>query len=105
MAACSRVTTGTRKNEVLGLRWKDLDLGNGTLQLRTALERSGGVVSFAKPKTKGSQRRIQLTTMAAGVGPQHAQLRFSYVCAGSMLTLSRKTLSGSYLRFTSASRA
>jgi len=39
------------------------------------------------------------------VGPQHAQPRFSYLCAGSMLTLSRNTLSGSYLRFTSASRA
>jgi integrase len=57
-------TTGMRKSEVLGLRWKDVDLDRGEVHLATVLERRGGEVTFAQPKTKGSRRHIQLTREA-----------------------------------------
>lgn len=54
-------TTGMRKSEVLGLRWRDVDVARGEVHLATVLERRGGTVSFAQPKTRGSKRHIQLT--------------------------------------------
>ena len=32
--------TGPRKGELLGLRWKDLDLGSGTAAIRRTLQRT-----------------------------------------------------------------
>jgi integrase len=57
------VHTGMRPGELLGLRWEDVTLGDtsGILQLNRAL--SAG--ELATPKTKGSRRRIKLSTGSA----------------------------------------
>src|SRR5215208_1355742 len=52
------VHTGMRPGELLALRWDDVDLDSGTLQLNRAL--SDG--EFNAPKTSRSRRRIKLTT-------------------------------------------
>ena len=53
--------TGMRQGELLGLKWQDVDLGQGTVQIRRALVRVNGVpASLRPPKTPGSRRRIPL---------------------------------------------
>ena len=55
------VTTGMRRGEVLGLRWKDIDLDRGVLSVAQTLEqtRQPGLV-FKAPKTDRSRRQIPL---------------------------------------------
>jgi integrase len=65
------VTTGMRLSELLGLRWRDLDLGKRTIRLRTTLEKYHGEIDFVEPKTKGSRRQIDLTSTAADALRRH----------------------------------
>lgn len=59
------ITTGLRQGELLGLRWKDLDLEAGKLAVRRALVAGsvgsrGGAV-FDAPKNNKSRRTVKLT--------------------------------------------
>jgi integrase len=61
------VTTGLRRGELLALRWRDLDLENGTLTVARAVDEAAGVLSFKAPKSKASARSFGMlaaTTMA-----------------------------------------
>ena len=57
-------TTGMRLSEILGLRWRDVDLDRAEIQLRSTLEWSGDEFGFSEPKTRGSRRHILLTAHA-----------------------------------------
>jgi integrase len=60
------VATGMRQGELLGLRWKDVDLDGAAIVVRTTLERGKeGKFQFREPKTSRSRRRIPIG--AAGV--------------------------------------
>lgn len=54
------LTTGMRRGEILGLRWKDVDLNRGVLAVRRAAEVSGRKVSYKEPKTARSRRVVTL---------------------------------------------
>ena len=56
------LTTGMRQAELLGLRWQDVDLQNGFISVRRSLVFQSGSWSLDEPKTKGSRRRIHLTS-------------------------------------------
>jgi integrase len=58
------VTTGLRQGELLGLKWGDVDLEAGTLQVRRALTTAKGGPVLAAPKTKGSRRTVRLSETA-----------------------------------------
>jgi integrase len=58
------VTTGLRQGELLGLKWEDVDLDAGTLQVRRTLTTAKGGPVLAAPKTKGSRRTVKLTQTA-----------------------------------------
>ncbi len=62
MAALWRLAanTGMRRGEVLGLRWKDVDLDGRRLSVRQQLVRAGERVAFGAPKTKAGRRVIAL---------------------------------------------
>jgi integrase len=76
--------TGMRKSELLGLRWRDVDLDAGAIHLSTVLERVEGVLNFAKPKSKAGKRRIQLTTDAVlALRRQRARQRELRLAAGA----------------------
>jgi integrase len=51
---------GLRRGELLGLRWADVDLEAGTLEVVHALQRVGGELRFVRPKTEDSERTIPL---------------------------------------------
>ena len=54
------VTAGLRPGEMLALRWSDVDLEAGTLQINRALSDR----EFATPKTPRSRRKIELSSPA-----------------------------------------
>jgi integrase len=61
------VTTGMRKGELLGLRWEDIDLVAGTLQVRRQRTYVSGGVVEGPPKTASSEAPVTLdkATVAA----------------------------------------
>jgi integrase len=56
------ITTGLRRGELLGLRWKDVDLERETLRVGRALVREGGRHTLGETKTKRGRRQINLTS-------------------------------------------
>lgn len=58
------INTGLRQGELLGLKWDDVDLEDGSLQVRRtlAITKNGSV--FTTPKTSGSRRSVKLTSKA-----------------------------------------
>ena len=53
-------STGMRRGEVLGLRWHDVDLSRGTLEVTQAVEMVCGKLNVKPPKTARSARTIRL---------------------------------------------
>lgn len=58
------VTTGLRQGELLGLRWDNLDVGEGLLRVKRTLTRRKGHLLLGERKTKKSRRTVQLTDTA-----------------------------------------
>jgi integrase len=55
------LATGMRQGELLALRWQDVDLAHGTLQVRASLRyQVGKGFVFEEPKTKHGRRSIAL---------------------------------------------
>jgi integrase len=59
--------TGMREGELLGLRWRDVDLAAGHLTIQSALKNVNNRRWLGKPKTEAGRRQITLaaTTIAA----------------------------------------
>ena len=55
-------TTGLRRGEVLGLRWRDLDLNAGRLGVSQTLISVYGAPTFSTPKTAKGRRSVALDT-------------------------------------------
>jgi integrase len=58
------ITAGLRQGELLGLKWEDLDLDTGTLQVRRTLSEARSSRIFEAPKS-GKGRSIRLTRRAS----------------------------------------
>lgn len=60
-------TTGMRRGEVLGLRWKDVDLERGRISISQTLVSVAYAVQISEPKTQRSRRSIAIdpATLAA----------------------------------------
>ena len=56
--------TGLRQGELLGLKWDDVDLETGTLQVRRTLTTAKGGPALSSPKTKGSRRTVKRSPTA-----------------------------------------
>lgn len=60
--------TGMRRGELLGLRWKDVDLSEGRLTVnQNLIQKSDNEILFTSPKTKGSRRTLHLPPPAVRV--------------------------------------
>lgn len=71
-AVAVAIGTGLRRGELLGLRWGDVDLEQGTLRVERSLERRDANVSrgkkphlaFKSPKTERSRRSVAIAEFA-----------------------------------------
>jgi integrase len=66
------LTTGMRRGELLGLKWQDIDLDKGSLQVRRTMGRvAGHGVVTSEPKTASSRRKIALSSFVVEALKQH----------------------------------
>ena len=73
------LNTGMRRGELLGLRWKDIDFEAGQLTVNQGLVRvSGQGLVFQEPKTKLSNRVINLAPAVVQVLKEHKKKQAEY---------------------------
>jgi integrase len=78
------ITAGLREGELLGLRWEDVNLERGLLQVRQQLTRTRDGLSFTAPK-RGKARVVRLTDMAiAALGAHWVAQNEERTRAGSL---------------------
>jgi integrase len=66
------VSTGMRRGEILGLKWRDIDLEKQSLSIRRQLTRTWeNEFVIDKPKTKQSRRKVELTDNMVEVFERH----------------------------------
>jgi integrase len=67
------INTGLRQGELLGLKWDDVDLEDGSLQVRRTLTITKSGTIFTSPKTAGSRRSVKLTSKAIEALKHHLE--------------------------------
>ena len=65
------LASGMRQGEALGLRWDDVDLGNGTISVQRTLQRIEREWRFLEPKTSQSRRTLPLAGPVASALREH----------------------------------
>ncbi|MEX0782130.1 MAG: tyrosine-type recombinase/integrase [Dehalococcoidia bacterium] len=65
------ITCGLRQGEILGLRWEDIDLENGVLHVRRALQRVDGDSRLVETKTERSRRSVSLPALTVTALREH----------------------------------
>ncbi len=82
------VSTGLRQAELLGLRWRDIDLDMLSISVTQALYKRRGVCQFKEPKTAHSRRRVAMTPkLALFLREYRAERESIYWQLGKPLTL------------------
>jgi len=82
------VSTGLRQAELLGLRWRDIDLDMLSLSVSQVLYKRKGVCQFKEPKTSHSRRRVSMTPKLALFLREYKQERtLLYLELGGQLSL------------------
>jgi integrase len=74
------VTTGLRQSDLLGLKWEDVDLGEGLVRVKRTLTRRKGRSVLGEPKTKGSRRTVRLTYAAERASRITSPIEQYYCC-------------------------
>lgn len=62
---------GLRQGEVLGLQWSNVDLDEGTVTVRVALQRVNTKLQLVEPKTRSSKRTVSLSDMTVSALRRH----------------------------------
>jgi len=72
------VSTGLRQAELLGLRWRDVDLDLLSISVNRTLYKRSGICEFKEPKTSHSRRRLDMTPKLGTFLRQYKQDREAY---------------------------
>lgn len=67
------LTLGLRSGELRGLRWIDVDLNAGQLQVQQSIQRIEGTLQAKPPKTEKSRRRLPLPAVTCEALRQHRE--------------------------------
>jgi integrase len=67
--------SGARRGELLALRWRDLDLGTGTMRIERALEQTKQGITVKTPKTRHGRRVVTLAPVTVEVLRAHWRTR------------------------------
>ncbi|GAW91903.1 site-specific integrase [Calderihabitans maritimus] len=62
-----------RRGEILGLRWKDIDLKKGTISIRQILVTTAEGLRFQEPKTEKSRRSVAISPAVIEALKKHRQ--------------------------------
>ena len=82
------VSSGLRQAELLGLRWRDIDLDLLSISVSQVLYKRRGVCEFKEPKTSHSRRRVAMTPKLALYLREYREEReLLYLELGRQLTL------------------
>jgi len=82
------VSTGLRQAELLGLRWRDIDLDMCSISVSQVLYIRKGEYQFKEPKTSHSRRRVSMTPkLACFLRAYKLEREKLYFVLGSELTL------------------
>jgi integrase len=73
------IHTGLRQGELLGLKWDDVDLDEGSLQVRRTLSITKDGPIFTSPKTTGSRRSVKLTQRAIEALRSHLERQLAEI--------------------------
>lgn len=68
-------TTGLRQGELLGMKWNDIDLAQGTLAVQRTLKELNGKLLIGEPKSKSSRRTISLPQLAIQTLREHRRVQ------------------------------
>jgi integrase len=82
------VSSGLRQAELLGLRWRDIDIASRSISVNQVLYKRRGVYQFNKPKTEHSRRRVSMTSkLAEFLGEYRLERERLYHQLGKVTTL------------------
>ncbi len=82
------VSSGLRQAELLGLRWRDIDLDLQSISVSQALYKRKGVCQFKEPKTSHSRRRVAMTSkLALFLREYKAERESLFLHLGKLLSL------------------
>ncbi|MGH3089672.1 MAG: tyrosine-type recombinase/integrase [Rubrobacteraceae bacterium] len=73
------IHTGLRQGELLALKWNDVDLEDGSLQVRRTLSITKDGPVFTAPKTSGSRRSVKLTNTATTALRSHLKRQLAEI--------------------------
>ena len=59
------VSSGLRQAELLGLRWRDIDIASPSISVNRVLYKRRGICQFNEPKTPHSRRKVDMTPKLA----------------------------------------
>jgi integrase len=89
------VSSGLRQAELLGLRWRDIDLDLLGISVSQVLYKRRGVCQFKEPKTAHSRRRVSMTPkLALFLRDYRAERERLYQQLGEQLTLDALVFGG-----------
>jgi integrase len=65
------MSTGLRRSEIFGLRWKDVDFEAGQLAVRQTLQESRKILYIREPKSGKSRRTVALSSLVVDALKSH----------------------------------
>lgn len=75
--------TGMREGEICALRWRNVDLGAGTIDVRESIGKDGGRYYVKEPKTSGSRRTVAYPApVARALSARRAEMMEEAIRAG-----------------------